>query len=280
MRFAHVLLDNISTIVAQSSGDSWRNVDVAHNMFDVLHTDWQEIEASYRRGQVIAEDKFRFLPPIMHPGKIIAIGQNYMDHIREQNATPPPQPLIFAKLPSAITGPDTVIEWDPTLATAVDYEAELAVIISQDARNVSPENALRHVFGYTCANDITARDLQKGDGQWTRAKGLDTFCPLGPWIVTADEIPDPQHLAIRCEVNGTALQDSNTSEMIFDIKTLITHASRAFTLHQGDILLTGTPNGVGFYRKPQTLLHDGDKVMVEIERIGKLHNTCREVKTL
>jgi len=172
-----------------------------------------------------------------------------------------------------------VILWDPSLATAVDYEAELAVIIGEEGKNIPAEQALKHVFGYTCANDVTARDLQKGDGQWTRGKGLDTFCPLGPWIVSADEIPTPQNLAVRCELNGKLMQNGTTADMIFDVKTIIAHLSQAFTLYPGDIILTGTPNGVGFYRNPQVLLHDGDRVAVEVEGIGRLENTCREISS-
>ncbi len=278
MRFAHVLLDDVTTMVVRASGDSqWRDLDIAHNLHDVLLADWREIEASYARGQVIPDERIRLLAPVTFPGKIVAIGRNYKEHSTEQGKEPPTKPLIFAKFPSSITGPDTVIEWDPALATEVDYEAELAVIIGQVARRVSPESALRYVFGYTCANDVTARDLQAGDGQWTRAKGMDTFCPLGPWIVSSDEIPDPQTLAIRCEVNGEMRQESNTGEMIFDVKTLISYASAAFTLYPGDIILTGTPEGVGKWRKPPALLRDGDKVMVEIEKIGRLENSCRQL---
>jgi 2-keto-4-pentenoate hydratase/2-oxohepta-3-ene-1,7-dioic acid hydratase in catechol pathway len=280
MRFAYVLLEESPAVVAMAAsaqpGD-WHRLDIANDLFDVLEADWSEVEASYRRGKAVLADKLRFLAPIPRPGKIVAVGLNYMDHCREQNIKPPDKPLIFAKFPSSVTGPHTLIEWDPALTGAVDYEAELAVIIGKQARRVSPEQALRYVFGYTCANDVTARDLQNGDGQWTRGKSLDTFCPLGPVVVTADEIEHPQALAIHCEVNGQRLQDSSTSEMIFDVKTIIAYASQAFSLYPGDILLTGTPHGVGYHREPRISLHDGDTVAVEIERIGRLENTCREV---
>ncbi len=278
MKFAHVILDNANAIVMQRASDEWRPIDFARDMFDVINSTPTELDSAYERSKPIATSGLRFRAPLSRPGKILAIGRNYMDHIREENETPPKAPLIFAKMTSSINHPGGIIEWDPTLATAVDFEAELAVVIGETARNVEPGSALSHVFGYTCANDVTARDLQKEDGQWTRAKGLDTFCPLGPWIVTADEIPDPQKLAVRSEVNGTKMQNGTTADMIFDVKTLISYASKAFTLQPGDILLTGTPNGVGFYRNPPVTLKDGDKVVVEVEKIGQLENTCREAR--
>jgi 2-keto-4-pentenoate hydratase/2-oxohepta-3-ene-1,7-dioic acid hydratase in catechol pathway len=278
MRFAYVLFKESPIVVAQArESDPWRQVDFAHDMLDVLNADWAMVEASIQRGQDLPADALRFLAPITQPSKIVAIGLNYMDHCREQNVKPPDKPLIFAKFPSTITGPNTVIQWDPALTSGVDYEAELAVVIGQEARLVTPDSALRYVFGYTCANDVSARDLQFGDGQWTRGKSLDTFCPLGPVIVTTHEIPDPQKLAIRCEVNGTALQDSSTSEMIFDVKNIVAYASRAFTLYPGDIILTGTPAGVGNFRNPKITLRNGDRVTVAIEKIGRLNNTCREI---
>ncbi len=280
MRFAYALFESGPDVVAKlDDTEPWRDLDLANDMFDVLHGGRLEVEAAYRRGQPVADQNLRLLAPLSRPGKIVAIGLNYMDHCREQNIKPPEKPLIFAKFTSSITGPNSVIQWDPALASRVDYEAELAVIIGQEARNVSQEKALLHVFGYTCANDVSARDLQFADGQWTRGKSLDTFCPLGPVVVTADEIGDPNKLAIRCEVNGKTLQNSNTSEMIFDVKQLIAYASRAFTLYPGDIILTGTPAGVGEFRDPKISLHNGDTVAVEIERIGRLENTCREVTT-
>jgi 2-keto-4-pentenoate hydratase/2-oxohepta-3-ene-1,7-dioic acid hydratase in catechol pathway len=278
MRFAHALFDTGPSIIARmDDGEPWRHLDLANDMFDVLHAERLEVEAAYRRGQAVEGEDLRFLAPLTRPGKIIAIGRNYMDHVREQNAPMPDKPIIFAKYSSSITGPNTVIQWDPALTTRVDYEAELAVIIGHEARNVGEEKALLHVFGYTCANDVTARDLQHGDGQWTRSKSLDTFGPLGPVIVTTDEMADPQKLKIRCELNGKTMQDSSTAEMIFDVKFLVSYASRAFTLYPGDIILTGTPAGVGDFRDPRISLHDGDSVVVEIERIGRLENICREV---
>jgi 2-keto-4-pentenoate hydratase/2-oxohepta-3-ene-1,7-dioic acid hydratase in catechol pathway len=216
------------------------------------------------------------LTPLPNPGKIIAVGQNYMDHIREQKGTPPKYPLLFSKFTSSIINPGDTIRWSPTLTNEVDFEAELVVIIGKTARYVSEETALDYVFGYTAANDVSARDLQRNDGQWTRAKGLETFCPLGPAIVTADEIPDPQNVWIKTTLNGQVVQNSNTKEMIFGVKHLIAHISQAFTLHPGDMILTGTPDGVGAFRNPKLFMKSGDEVVVELEKIGVLRNTCQE----
>ena len=227
-------------------------------------------------GRPLAEAEL--LAPLPRPGKVVAIGRNYREHTNEEGVDPPAAPLIFAKFPSAVVGPDAEIRWDPALTTQVDYEAELAVVIGRRARDVTVEAALSHVFGYTCLNDVSARDIQFGDGQWTRGKSLDTFCPIGPQIVTADEIDDPQDLAISCAVNGERLQESRTSAMYFGIAEIIAHCSRAFTLEPGDVIATGTPGGVGAFRDPPRFLADGDRVVVEIERIGRLENVCRLVR--
>ncbi|MCX7670162.1 MAG: fumarylacetoacetate hydrolase family protein [Anaerolineae bacterium] len=211
----------------------------------------------------------------VRPSKIVAIGQNYFDHVREQNAPMPERPIIFAKFPTAVIGPGDEIRWDPALSDQIDWEAELAVVIGRRARRVRAAEAYAYVFGYTVANDVTARDIQKGDGQWVRGKSLDTFCPLGPWIVTRDEVPDPHGLPIRTRVNGRIMQDSRTDQLIFRIPELIEFITRAFTLLPGDIILTGTPPGVGAFRKPPIFLQDGDIVTVEVEGIGALTNPCR-----
>ncbi len=215
------------------------------------------------------------LGPPVRPSKIVAIGQNYFDHVREQNAALPERPIIFAKFPTAVIGPGDEIRWDPGLSDQIDWEAELAVVIGRSARRVAARDAYDYVFGYTVANDVTARDLQKGDGQWVRGKSLDTFCPLGPWIVTRDEVPEPHGLPIRTRVNGRVMQDSRTDQLIFRIPELIEFITRAFTLLPGDIILTGTPPGVGAFRKPPVFLRDGDVVTVEVEGIGALTNPCQ-----
>ena len=218
----------------------------------------------------------RLLAPVPNPPKVVAMGLNYMDHCREQNIEPPKEPIIFAKFPSAVVGPGAAIRWDPALTQQVDYEAELAVVMGRTARRVSAAEALDYVAGYTMCNDVSARNLQFGDGQWVRGKSLDTFCPLGPWLVTRDEIPDPHDLAIRCTVNGDVLQDSTTAEVIFRVDRLIEFISRAFSLLPGDVIATGTPDGVGVFRSPQIFLKDGDVVTVEIEGLGQLTNPCIE----
>jgi 5-carboxymethyl-2-hydroxymuconate isomerase len=214
--------------------------------------------------------------PLRRPSKIVAIGQNYMDHCRECNVPAPTRPIVFTKFTTSINSPTGDIVWRTDLTTEVDWEVEMAVIIGKLARHVSQEDTLDFVFGYTVANDVSARDLQGGDGQWVRGKSLDTFCPLGPVVVTADEIPDPQTLGLRCLVNGTAVQDSNTQEMIFDVRYLIAFLSQAFTLLPGDVILSGTPYGIGAARDPQIFLHDGDVMVSEVDGIGRLRNVCRE----
>lgn len=228
-----------------------------------------------RHGPVREISSLNLLAPIPRPGKILAVGRNYRDHAAEEEIAPPVTPLLFAKLPSALTGHRADISWSPEQTVQVDYEAELAVIIGREASDVDVSRALEYVMGYTCLNDVSARDLQEADGQWTRAKGLDTFCPMGPWLVTADEIGDPRQLQVRCRVNGELRQDAPAGDMIHGVAELIAFCSRSFTLEPGDILATGTPGGVGVFRKPPVYLADGDVVEVEIEGIGTLRNPCR-----
>ena len=219
----------------------------------------------------------RLLAPMPDPQKVIAIGLNYMDHLREQNiAAVPASPLVFAKFPSSIIGPEEAIEYDPALTNQVDWEAELGVIIGRRARRVSRSEALSYVFGYTPLNDVSARDLQFGDKQWVRGKSLDTFCPIGPAITTADEIPNPQTLRISSRVNGVTMQNSTTAEMIFPVDELVAYLSNAFTLEPGDVIAMGTPEGVGFARG--IALKPGDRLRGEIEKIGVLENTLVEEK--
>jgi 2-keto-4-pentenoate hydratase/2-oxohepta-3-ene-1,7-dioic acid hydratase in catechol pathway len=218
------------------------------------------------------------LPPTPSPSKVIAVGRNYLSHVQEGDHELNLEPVIFAKFPSSIVGPGDAIRWDPALTGQVDYEAELAVVIGRGARCVPAAEALGYVAGYTASNDVSARDLQSRDGQWVRAKSLDTFCPLGPWLVTSDEIPDPQELAIRCVVNGEVRQDSTTAHMMFGVAELIEFISRALSLVPGDVILTGTPSGVGLFRTPQVFLKDGDTVTIEIGGIGQLTNHCVEAR--
>jgi 2-keto-4-pentenoate hydratase/2-oxohepta-3-ene-1,7-dioic acid hydratase in catechol pathway len=225
----------------------------------------------------LGPDDVRLLAPVPRPGKLIAIGLNYHDHAAEGGRPAPEEPMLFAKFSTSVVGPGDTVEWDPALTDLVDLEAELGVVIGRTARRVSAADALSYVLGYTCVNDVSARDLQNRDGQFVRAKSLDTFGPMGPAIVTTDEIPDPQRLAIRSYLGDRVIQDSNTSGMIFDVATVIAHCSRAFTLEPGDVIATGTPAGVLVFRKPPEKLADGDVVTIEIEGIGRLTNPCREV---
>lgn len=212
--------------------------------------------------------------PIERPQKIICVGLNYRDHAEEQGTPLPEAPLLFAKWPNALIGPGDPIVI-PAITHEVDYEAELGVVIGERVQGISKENALQAVRGYLCLNDVSARDLQFSDGQWTRAKSLDTFCPIGPELVPAEDIPDPQSLAIRAVVNGEALQDSSTSKMIFTVAEIIAHVSRAITLEPGDLIATGTPAGVGAFRDPPIWLRPGDEVTIEIEGVGSLTNPIR-----
>jgi len=208
--------------------------------------------------------------PIERPGKIVCVGLNYRDHAEEQGVEIPAEPLLFAKWPNALVGPGEAIVIPP-LVTKCDYEAELGVVIGTRVKSVSKENALEAVRGYLCANDVSARDLQFADVQWTRGKSPDTFCPVGP-LVPRDEIPDPHALKIRAIVSGEVLQDSTTANLIFGVDEVISYVTQTMTLEPGDLILTGTPAGVGVFRDPQRLLQPGDEVTIEIERIGFLTN--------
>lgn len=208
--------------------------------------------------------------PIERPGKIVCVGLNYRDHAEEQGAALPEEPLLFAKFPNALIGPGDPIVIPP-LVTKCDYEAELGVVIGARVRGVSKESAFEAVLGYVCANDVSARDLQFADGQWTRGKSVDTFCPVGA-LVPRDEIPDPHDLRIRAIVSGEVLQDSTTANLIFGVDDIISHATKTMTLEPGDLILTGTPAGVGVFRDPQRLLQPGDEVTIEIEGVGSLTN--------
>jgi 2-keto-4-pentenoate hydratase/2-oxohepta-3-ene-1,7-dioic acid hydratase in catechol pathway len=222
-------------------------------------------------GEAGAVGALRLLAPVERPEKIVCIGLNYRDHAAETGAPLPDKPMLFAKWSNALAGPGDAIRL-PAISSMVDYEAELGVVIGRTASRVTTEDALSYVLGYTCLNDVSARDLQGAEPRWIRGKALDTFCPTGPWVVTADEIPDPQALGIRCRVNGETLQDSTTGEMVFGVAELIAFISEAITLQPGDLIATGTPPGVGVARNPQRFLRHGDTVEVEIDGIGTLSN--------
>jgi 2-keto-4-pentenoate hydratase/2-oxohepta-3-ene-1,7-dioic acid hydratase in catechol pathway len=208
---------------------------------------------------------------ITRPGKIVCVGLNYHDHAEEGGAELPKAPLLFAKWANTLIGHGEPIVL-PAASKEVDYEAELGVVIGTTAKHVSERDALEVVQGYICVNDVSARDLQFADGQWTRGKSPDTFCPVGPRLVAREEIDDPQALAIRCVLNGETMQDSSTSRMIFSVAEIIAYVTRVITLEPGDLIATGTPAGVGVFRDPKVLLKEGDEVSVEIEGLGTLTN--------
>lgn len=216
------------------------------------------------------------LPPVS-PCNIMALGLNYRKHADETNVSYPEIPVVFIKATTSVIGHMSPILLPTAGPENVDYEAELAIIIGRKVKNVPPSEAMDCILGYTCANDVSARDwqIEKQKKQWARGKSFDTFCPMGPYLVTRDEIPDPQNLRIRTILNGRTVQDSNTSDMIFDIPSIVSDLSRSMTLLPGTVILTGTPEGVGFTRQPPVFLQDGDSVTIDIEKIGQLTNPVK-----
>ncbi|KXK06967.1 MAG: 5-carboxymethyl-2-hydroxymuconate delta-isomerase [Acidobacteria bacterium OLB17] len=222
-------------------------------------------------GRTFERTEVTLVAPVPRPGKVICVGLNYRDHAEESGLPIPESPIIFSKFPTSITGPDLPIKL-PHGSSEVDYEAELAVIIGRRASRVSSTDAMDYVFGYANFNDVSARDFQFADGQWQRGKSCDTFGPLGPFVLTRDEVADPHDLRIRFRLNGETLQDSNTGQMIFRIPELIEFISGSITLEPGDVIATGTPPGVGFARSPKIFLRSQDIAEVEIEGLGVLRN--------
>jgi acylpyruvate hydrolase len=220
---------------------------------------------------LVSPNDVHVLAPIPRPCKLMAVGLNYRDHAAETGAQLPSSPIFFAKAASAALGPyDPIVI--PRITHQVDYEAELALVIGRKGRHISEASALEHVAGYMAFNDVSARDMQFGDRQWFRGKSCDTFAPMGPWIVTADEVADPQRLDIELRLNGQVMQRSNTSQMVFSIAQLISFISQAMTLEPGDVIATGTPSGVGYVRKPPVFLQAGDIVEVQIQGVGTIRN--------
>lgn len=210
----------------------------------------------------------------IEPSKLFCVGRNYAEHAAELSNAVPTKPLIFSKYPTCVIASGDNIQWHNDITQKVDWEGELVVVIGKEAKNIREEDAYDYIFGYTVANDVSARDIQDDESQWVRAKAQDTFCPLGPAIVTKDDIPDPHALQIVTKVNGEVMQDGNTRDMIFNIPYLVAYLSRTFRLLPGDLILTGTPSGVGKAMKPPRFLQDGDEVSVTIEGIGTISNIC------
>jgi 2-keto-4-pentenoate hydratase/2-oxohepta-3-ene-1,7-dioic acid hydratase in catechol pathway len=232
-------------------------------------------------GGPISLDEVHFLAPVRPHKNVFCVGRNYLAHAEEgarargQELKLPDVPTFFTKAPTAIANPDQVLELDPKLSSQYDWEAELAVVIGTRCRDVSEKEALDVIFGYSCLNDVTARDLQKAHVQWFKGKSLDNTCPIGPWIVEASDIPDPQKLEIALTVNGAEKQHSNTDKMIFSIGKIIESLSAGLTLEPGDVIATGTPEGVGFARTPPEFLNDGDVMEITIQNVGSLKNSVR-----
>jgi 2-keto-4-pentenoate hydratase/2-oxohepta-3-ene-1,7-dioic acid hydratase in catechol pathway len=222
-------------------------------------------------GEALDPETVTIRAPIGRPGKIICVGLNYHDHCREQSIDPPRYPMLFSKFANAVADPGAPVT-RPVATDQLDLECELAVVIGRRASGVDRDEARSAIFGYTIVNDVTMRDLQREDRQWLRAKGSDGFAPMGPAVVTADEIPDPQVLRVRSFVNGEPWQNSSTAEMVFDVATIVAFASRTITLEPGDVIATGTPAGVGHYHEPPRYLTGGDVMRCEIEGIGVLES--------
>lgn len=279
MKIGRLRTENTTGFAASLTGDRWFLLD---DLGIRVATTAQVIEqhpvvkaALETSGVAPVPGPLRFLSPIVAPEKMFGIGHNYLDHIREGNATPPEEPVVFAKFPSSLNGPFDDVVLDEEVTTEADYEVELAVVIGRPTRGVPEPDALDYVYGFAVANDVSARDLQMRQRQIAVSKSCDTFCPIGPWITTTDEIADPQHLHLASSVNGEPRQNSNTSEMIFTTAQLIEYISRGMTLKPGDVILTGTPHGVGFRMDPPRYVHPGDVVRCEIEQLGAIENTFR-----
>jgi 2-keto-4-pentenoate hydratase/2-oxohepta-3-ene-1,7-dioic acid hydratase in catechol pathway len=277
MRFAHLKDAERPLAVVDEDRVAPLAMDGVATIDELIAAGPQAWEAARRAGSGAIQDGEPMTPgrldaPLHAPSKVACVGLNYHDHCRETGMVAPERPLIFAKFPSSLTGPGAPIEWPQGLTEKVDWEVELAVVIGRRTRHAGPGEALDAVFGYTAANDVSARDLQFADQQWVRAKSIDSFCPLGPVIVTPDEFGDPQDKRLVARVNGETMQDSTTAEMIFGVAEIVSFLSHACTLVPGDLILTGTPWGVGGFRDPPVFLKPGDTVEVEVEGVGVLAN--------
>jgi acylpyruvate hydrolase len=248
-------------------GDAWRAA--LQKVLEAL-TESQPTSTWLERASTPVEE-VRLRAPLRRPGKIVCVGLNYESHRAEQGLKTPARPVLFLKSDNTICGPGDPIVLPPN-STEVDYEAEFAVVIGKRGKGIPEEKVFEHIAGYTILNDVSARDMQYGDRQWFRGKSCDTFAPTGPCIVTADEIPDPHSLRISLTLNGRTMQDSNTHDLIFKIPFLVSYLSQSLTWEAGDLLSTGTPGGVGHYRKPPVYLKPGDTVSVTVEGIGTLTN--------
>ncbi|MFT7676287.1 MAG: 2-keto-4-pentenoate hydratase/2-oxohepta-3-ene-1,7-dioic acid hydratase in catechol pathway [Planctomycetota bacterium] len=261
---------------ARQDAFTWFDLDgeahqAARALVSAVEADAAKHSAMAEAGAILAADEVCTLAPVPRPGKFFCIGLNYRDHAEESGMDIPTRPLIFSKFSSCVVGPGAQVELPPG-AKEVDYEAEFGVVIGRRTRKVSKEQALDSVLGYTNINDVSARDFQFADGQWQRGKACDTFAPMGPYILTADLVPNPEQLRIQFRLNGKTLQDSTTAQLIFNVAEIVADLSQFFTLEPGDVIATGTPPGVGFARKPPIYIKDGDTMEVEVEGLGVLAN--------
>ena len=286
MKIARLLKENMETygfvkgdkVLTKENMTSQTGIPIPQNIKDFLFDGWYN-EIKTKSTQLNYNERlsdFKLLPPIPNPSKIICLVFNYIDHAKEQNLIPPDEPAIIIKPRTTLNGATSDIIC-PSFVSKLDYEIELALIIGSDCKNISEKEAKEVVFGYMILNDASARDVQAKDKQFTRAKGFDTFAPCGPWITTADEIPDPQNLKMITKVNGVVRQNSSTSNMFLNVYSVVSMLSRVMTLEKGDIISTGTPAGVLLNKPDAVFLKEGDKIEMEIDGLGKLENTVRFV---
>lgn len=286
MKIARLLKENMETygfvkedkVLTKENMTSQTGIPIPQNIKDFLFDGWYN-EIKTKSTQLNYNERlfdFKLLPPIPNPSKIICLAFNYIDHAKEQNLIPPDEPAIIIKPRTTLNGATSDIIC-PSFVSKLDYEIELALIIGSDCKNISEKEAKEVVFGYMILNDASARDVQAKDKQFTRAKGFDTFAPCGPWITTADEIPDPQNLKMITKVNGVVRQNSSTSNMFLNVYSVVSMLSQVMTLEKGDIISTGTPAGVMLNKPDAVFLKEGDKIEMEIDGLGKLENTVRFV---
>src|SRR5256712_10332618 len=285
MKIARLFKENMETygfvsedkVLTRESMTSQTGIPIPKSIKEFLFNGWyDEIKKSSKLNYNERLYDFKFLPPIPNPSKIICLAFNYKDHAKEQNLIPPDEPAIVIKPRSTLNGATSDIIC-PSFVSKLDYEIELAVIVGRNCKNISEKEAKDTIFGYMILNDASARDIQAKDKQFTRAKGFDTFAPCGPWITTADEIPDPQNLKMLTKVNGILRQNSSTSNMFLKVDSVVSMLSKVMTLEKGDIISTGTPAGVMLNKPDAVFLKDGDKIEMEIEGLGKLENTVKFV---
>ena len=286
MKIARLLKENMETygfvkedkVLTKENMTSQTGIPIPQNIKDFLFDGWYN-EIKTKSTQLNYNERlsdFKLLPPIPNPSKIICLAFNYIDHAKEQNLIPPDEPAIIIKPRTTLNGATSDIIC-PSFVSKLDYEIELALMIGSNCKNISEKEAKEVVFGYMILNDASARDVQAKDKQFTRAKGFDTFAPCGPWITTADEIPDPQNLKMITKVNGVVKQNSSTSNMFLNVYSVVSMLSQVMTLEKGDIISTGTPAGVMLNKPDAVFLKEGDKIEMEIDGLGKLENTVRFV---